>query len=428
MQTNTTSLRTNILFGFQAAIAVGYLLSNYTLESSQTASLWLSIALLATCVFGFINNRTTSISGEAGTADDKSRLEALQANYDKLKQDSTKYQQMVENTPINTMMANKEGKITYLNLASFKTLRSIENILPVKVDDILGGSMDVFHKKPSKQRGIIADPSNLPHQAEIQLEDEYLDLLVSPLYDHENNYLGPMVTWSVITEKINTKKRTLENKERLETTVLEKTNNTEKASSNLMTNFSGVTAATQEMISSINEISSNTRNVAEKTKSTVDQTLSAKETMANLKKNSDEITEIVKVVTEIAAQTNLLALNATIEAARAGEAGKGFAVVASEVKELAEQTKNATGKIAEKVGAIQSESNNAMEVITETATSIEDLDKLIVMIASSVEEQNAAVEEIGSNIEVAETSLNVVSRDISDISESVKTNLKLMEV
>jgi len=68
---------------------------------------------------------------------------------------------------------------------------------------------------------------------------------------------------------------------------------------------------------------------------------------------STEINGILTVIKKISDQTNLLALNATIEAARAGEAGKGFAVVAHEVKQLSQQTKQATENIVAKVHRIQ---------------------------------------------------------------------------
>jgi methyl-accepting chemotaxis protein len=61
--------------------------------------------------------------------------------------------------------------------------------------------VDIFHKRPEYQRRLLADPRNLPHRATISLGDEKLDLLVSPIYDDNKQYLGPMVTWEVVTAK-----------------------------------------------------------------------------------------------------------------------------------------------------------------------------------------------------------------------------------
>ncbi|MDF2501341.1 MAG: methyl-accepting chemotaxis sensory transducer [Anaerosporomusa subterranea] len=87
--------------------------------------------------------------------------------------------------------------------------------------------------------------------------------------------------------------------------------------------------------------------------------------------SSQQIGEIVGVITEIAGQTNLLALNAAIEAARAGEAGRGFAVVADEVRKLAEQSEAAAQKIGTIIGDIQSETGTAVGAMEQGMKEVE---------------------------------------------------------
>jgi hypothetical protein len=111
--------------------------------------------------------------------------------------------QMVEGMPIGVMMCDTENfEINYMNKFSTEALKSLQEHLPVKVDDMVGQCIDVFHKNPAHQRGILGDASKLPHQAQIQVGPEVLDLLVTPIHDKDGSYMGPMLTWSVVTAKV----------------------------------------------------------------------------------------------------------------------------------------------------------------------------------------------------------------------------------
>ncbi|KAA1417726.1 GAF domain-containing protein [Nocardioides humilatus] len=112
------------------------------------------------------------------------------------------FRSMMENSPTNMMFADRDFTITYMNPASLETLRGLEEFLPVKADDVVGSSLDVFHKDPGYQRGILADENELPRRANIKVGPATLDLLVSAIRDADGNYIGAMATWEVVTEKL----------------------------------------------------------------------------------------------------------------------------------------------------------------------------------------------------------------------------------
>lgn len=147
------------------------------------------------------DNRVVSVVKLA--SDITEQVQAQQA--DQLLQQ--RYHQMVENTSVRLILADRNFKIIYMNPASVTALKQLEKLLPCKVDQILGQSIDIFHKRPEHQRQIVADPSNLPHRAKFPLGDEWLDLTVTPLKDRHGAYMGPLVTWEVITEQVRAKEK-----------------------------------------------------------------------------------------------------------------------------------------------------------------------------------------------------------------------------
>ena len=114
----------------------------------------------------------------------------------------TRITQMVENAPVNMMCADLDMRIQYINPQAVKTLKKLEAHLPMKVDQMLGQTIDMFHKQPEHQRRLLGDTHNLPRTATIRVGPEFFELSVSAMVDQNSRYIGPMITWDVVTEKL----------------------------------------------------------------------------------------------------------------------------------------------------------------------------------------------------------------------------------
>lgn len=223
-----------------------------------------------------------------------------------------------------------------------------------------------------------------------------------------------------------------------------------------LTTFTETTVAVQQMSVGIQQIATNANIVAGKSsqasetatkggksiETAINQMAQIEKTVntsaqviAKLGEQSKEIGQIVGTISGIAGQTNLLALNAAIEAARAGEQGRGFAVVAEEVRKLAEQSQEAAKKIAQLIGEIQEDTQEAViamnngtnevkigaEVVDVAGKSFQDIAQLVLEVSTQIKDISSAIQQIADGSQVIVVSVNEIDSLSKKTSEETQT-------
>lgn len=205
------------------------------------------------------------------------------------------------------------------------------------------------------------------------------------------------------------------------------TNRLAKASSQQAREITGTTSSISRMARTMDEVSKSAMNsadvalqsvtIASKGAETVRRNIQAmddirdtiQETSKRIKRlgeSSQQIGEIVALITDIADRTNILALNAAIQASSAGEAGRGFAVVADEVQRLAERASNATKQISTLVEMIQTDTNEAVSSMEESTSGV-------VRGAKFAEDAGSALTEI-----------ETVSKELADLIQNISNEAR----
>ncbi|MGO7986136.1 HAMP domain-containing methyl-accepting chemotaxis protein [Rhizobium leguminosarum] len=174
-------------------------------------------------------------------------------------------------------------------------------------------------------------------------------------------------------------------------------------------------ASLEETAAALEEITANVSNSSKRTEETrtvateanrsagisAEVVSHAEEAMERIETSSQQISNIISVIDEIAFQTNLLALNAGVEAARAGEAGKGFAVVAQEVRELAQRSASAAKEIKGLIQNSSKEVEGGVKLVRDTGQALKTIGSFITQInhhmdsiATSAKEQSIGLSEV----------------------------------
>jgi methyl-accepting chemotaxis protein len=210
-------------------------------------------------------------------------------------------------------------------------------------------------------------------------------------------------------------------------TIAESSANLSEGAQSQAASVEEMTAAVEQLINSIEVISKNAGDSKKQAEETSDlakgggsAVTEAVNAMRLIQKSSEQINDIIQVISEIASQTNLLALNAAIEAARAGEHGLGFAVVADEVRKLAERSSEAAKEITQLI----KESSRRVE---EGANLSEKVGVSLKSIVEAVDKTAAGITRIASSTETQAASATEVKLAIRSVSQTTESNAAAAE-
>lgn len=313
---------------------------------------------------------------------------------------AARLQTMLDNLSLPVMLCDKNFSITYINKISEQTLRKIEHLLPVKIDNIIGTSIDVFHKNPSHQRGMLMDYSKLPHKAVFSIGPEWLSLNANALKNLKGEYDGAFVDWRVVTQE-----KMIEEQNKASVTNINQL--IASASSGDLSSRIDLTGLDGVYL----EISSGINKLVETVSDPITQTIDVLDSMSHgilyKKLTGDHKGMFGKMQSSINAMIDKLS------------------EISTQIKNTAYSVKNASNEIASGSTDLSSRTENQASSLEETASSMEELTETVQKNSQNAANANKVANdtrgkaekggEVASNAVTAMSIIEKSSQKISDI-------------
>jgi methyl-accepting chemotaxis protein len=368
-------------------------------------------------------------------------------------------------TSARMMLADENLTIVYLNGGATELFTSAaedfrRDVPALDPTRIIGSSIDVFHRDPSKQRRLL-ESMKKPYEGNLKIGNHSMRVVATPVFAEGGKRVGTVMEWFDRTEevraeqeigdivskaltgdlitRISTERKTgfflvlanglnelLENMSSMVRDIMKSAGEVNHGAAEISAGVSNLSSRTEQQSSSLeetasameemtstvrqnadnaaqaNQLASAARDQAEGGRAVVGQAVTA---MREINASSKRIAEIISVIDEIAFQTNLLALNAAVEAARAGEDGRGFAVVATEVRDLAGRSAGAAKEIkaliqdsVDKVGQGSRLVDESGETLAGIVASVKKVTDIVAEIAAASREQASGIEQVNNAV------------------------------